>query len=493
MTFITFLCCFLVCLNSYASETQFIFIAGGSASGKTTLSETLVAKLGKDQALLISVDNYLDKRIQPKEDYIGDVPNFDNPSMVNWTALNNDLKELQKGQDIKVPIYDFASWMPVGFNEQPWKKNVIVEGIHASQDALDSFSGLRIFLDVKEELRYQRRIHRDLKERNYPLEIIEKTFYEMSVPYQKIYLDPTKHKANLLVENFDRMEHLPVLADYIITNLEGFRLEGYNSKIRISLNAFNPAIILAGPPGSGKGTFSQYFKNKYGYEHVCVGDILRKEIELQTSLGKEIKEIVQNGEYVNPKIIEALLAKSISELQQSGKPFILDGFGQNEGDAKVLKQLLDRAGLLSKTFLFYLDASDEICLKRINGRSVCTECGYVYNSETAVPATINQCDICGKKLQIKINDQPEVVFKRLQLYRQEIERRYKEAFSIFPTLTFDSSGSMEQCFNFYDELAKSLQDFSSIAPTISHLNNQTDKTMFPTLALEFGVFRNCKL
>lgn len=240
----------------------------------------------------------------------------------------------------------------------------------------------------------------------------------------------------------------------------------------ISIFAFDPVIILVGPPGAGKGTFSQHLKEKYDYNHICVGDILRNEIKEQTILGREIEEVVKKGDYVNPQIVHTLLTKNITRCQTEGKPFILDGFGQNQGDIETLQKLLEETGLLNRTYLLYLKASDEVCRNRILNRSICLNCGHVYNTATAKPQIQETCDNCGTTLQIKINDTSEVIAKRLKHYREHIEQFYEAALSKFPALVYDSSGSCETCIFFYDTLAR---EASSNTDAISFVQKIKDK------------------
>ncbi|MBM3184021.1 MAG: hypothetical protein FJZ64_01795, partial [Chlamydiae bacterium] len=145
-----------------AAEPYFIFISGASASGKTTLAQTLVEKFGKENAVAISLDEYLDKRVQPKKDFCDEMPNFDNPSMINWKLLKRNISLLRQKKSIQTPDYDFQTSMPSGFRKLDWRPIVIIEGIHAMNDQLDSIPGLRIFFDIPQEIRYQRRLKRDV-------------------------------------------------------------------------------------------------------------------------------------------------------------------------------------------------------------------------------------------------------------------------------------------------------------------------------------------
>lgn len=234
------LCLYFLIKVSLVKEPRFIFIAGGSASGKTTLAKTLVSKLGTHQASYISLDDYLDKRIQPEIDYIDGIPNFDNPSMINWNLLIENISDLQNGKSINIPIYDFSSWIPVAFKHLDWKPIIIIEGIHATQDQLDSFPGLRVFIDVDRDLRYQRRLVRDVNERNYSTEMSKKIFLDIAVPNQKIFLDPTSYKANIMIKNFDGEEDLEIASTYVIDILERFKpFEYKNLWLKINDEQYN--------------------------------------------------------------------------------------------------------------------------------------------------------------------------------------------------------------------------------------------------------------
>lgn len=237
------------------------------------------------------------------------------------------------------------------------------------------------------------------------------------------------------------------------------------------LCALDPVIILVGPPGAGKGSCSQLLKENYGYCHLSIGDVLRSEIELQTALGREIKETVKNGNYIDPLIIRRLLAKNIVQLQSENKPFILDGFGQNKGEMEAMKTLIDEAGLLPRTLLLYLEAIDAVCQARMCSRSICFGCGRVYHAEMAKPLIPGQCDKCGTILKVKINDTYETIVKRLADYRRDVEQNYKQALTLFPSIIYHSGGSIEECSLFYHAfaqgVAKCLSDASSFVEELA--------------------------
>ena len=204
------------CLHAEPREqTHFIFITGGSSSGKTTFARYCAERFGESKTLVIHLDEYLDKRVQSPDEYIDGIPNFDNPSMVNWDLLLLHLKQLNDKESIEKPRYSFSEWMPVGQETLSWKPIVIVEGIHALQAPLDSIKGLRIYLHCDEKIRYDRRLVRDQLERGYSIDLIHKTFFEMALPYEKIFLIPTKAKADIYIENLKCNLDLKKAAEYV--------------------------------------------------------------------------------------------------------------------------------------------------------------------------------------------------------------------------------------------------------------------------------------
>src|SRR5712671_5242605 len=94
----------------------------------------------------------------------------------------------------------------------------------------------------------------------------------------------------------------------------------------------NPAtnnVILLGPPGCGKGTFSQYLIKHYNYEHICLEDLFRAEIRTETPLGKKIKQIVENGDYVDDEVTLRIVFDKVNQSIIRNQFFIIDGFPRN--------------------------------------------------------------------------------------------------------------------------------------------------------------------
>lgn len=112
-----------------------------------------------------------------------------------------------------------------------------------------------------------------------------------------------------------------------------------------SLLAIEPILVVYGPPGSGKGTFSQYLKEHYGYNHVSSGDLLRDEIDHKTVIGKEIEEVVKRGDFVRQEIIHDLMRTKVLNFLAEDRPFIIDGFARSEESLVFLENLFQELNL----------------------------------------------------------------------------------------------------------------------------------------------------
>jgi adenylate kinase len=223
------------------------------------------------------------------------------------------------------------------------------------------------------------------------------------------------------------------------------------------LFALEPIIILVGPPGAGKGSCAQYLKQYYGYNHVSIGDLIRMEIENKTELGLSIEDIVKNGGSVDQQIVRELVRTKVEKFVIDKKPFIIDGFCRNDGDGEFLKEIFHELDMLPRTMVLYLECEDEVCIKRIEHRIVCSCCGNVYNTFTAKPLNQDYCDVCGSQLKIRLNDSLEKIRKRFEKYHKEVKCYYKLNAKLFPTILYNTNKPYEECCLFYDQIAKDIK------------------------------------
>lgn len=223
----------------------------------------------------------------------------------------------------------------------------------------------------------------------------------------------------------------------------------------------DPVIVLVGAPGSGKGTFSQLLKERYGFSHVSAGDLVRLEIQNETPIGLEIREIVKSGNFINSQIMHTLIRSKIYELEKEKKPLIIDNFCRSEEDIAFLYDLLGELHLLENTFVLSLDASDAVCKERIRDRMVCSTCAHVYNLKSHPPGLELVCDVCKSSLSIRINDSAAVIEKRLADYRQKVEPGYSYLYTLFPTIFLFAEKSIDECYCYYESLVEGLKDAKS--------------------------------
>jgi adenylate kinase len=241
------------------------------------------------------------------------------------------------------------------------------------------------------------------------------------------------------------------------------------------LSSLEPTILLFGAPGSGKGTFSQYLKENYNYNHISAGDLIRNEIDKNTDIGRPLADIVRRGENVDPKIVQKLIRINVLECKKQGKPFIIDGFGRTDADMTFLHKLLVSMNLDKSSFILFFDAEDEVCKERISHRLLCSDCGHVYNELFNPPLTEGTCDLCSGCLKIRLNDTKEVIEKRILGYRQTVEKSYRKGFSLFPHILYNTSKPMNECLEFYSTLAVAIKAFpGSAAEFIKEINLSQD-------------------
>ena len=165
-------------------------------------------------------------------------------------------------------------------------------------------------------------------------------------------------------------------------------------------------IIFIAPPAAGKGTQSQMIKEKYGYVHISTGDLLRAEIASGSELGCEVKNIIDKGNLVSDELMIDIIKSKLTEIK--GKPFILDGFPRTLNQAESLDGILD-----DNYETIYLELSREDAVKRIEGRLTCS-CGKSYNmnDEALKPKVAGICDICGKELVKRDDDNAQAFIVR---------------------------------------------------------------------------------
>ena len=125
-------------------------------------------------------------------------------------------------------------------------------------------------------------------------------------------------------------------------------------------------VVLLGPPGSGKGTQSNFLVDKFGFIQISTGDLLRDQVQQKdSSMGKEISEIMNNGELVPDEIVIKLIIGKITIFKE--KNIIFDGFPRNINQAKVLDESLEKISVSLDKAIF-INVDYEILKERIISR-----------------------------------------------------------------------------------------------------------------------------
>ena len=122
-------------------------------------------------------------------------------------------------------------------------------------------------------------------------------------------------------------------------------------------------LILFGPPGSGKGTQSEKLISRYNFKHLSTGDLLRSEIQNQTPLGLEARNLMDKGHLVPDEVVIAMISSAL-DANPNTKGFLFDGFPRTSNQAVALDNLLE----LKKTqigVMLALEVSEEELVKRL--------------------------------------------------------------------------------------------------------------------------------
>jgi adenylate kinase len=178
-------------------------------------------------------------------------------------------------------------------------------------------------------------------------------------------------------------------------------------------------LVLLGPPGSGKGTQGERLNDDLRLPYYATGDILRGAVRDETELGKSAKAYMDRGDLVPDEVIVGVIAERIDS-DEARDGFILDGFPRTTPQAEALDAKLGELGR-SLTAVLLIDVSDEEVVRRLGGRRTCAAEGHVYHVDFNPPKVEGVCDIDGSPLEIRDDDKPEVIRKRLATYHEKTE------------------------------------------------------------------------
>ena len=201
------------------SDIFIIGIAGGSGSGKTFFAEALARKIGAENSFVLYQDSYYIDQ-SAKFDHDGGSVNFDHPNSLDFDLLSTHLSQLKEGRDIEIPIYNFASHKRLErtISQKP-KKVVIVDGILIlTQPHVTRYFDDSIFVQTPEDIRYQRRLLRDVQERGRTQDGVKAQFEAQVKPMHDLFVEPSSINASIVSSGTD-MDKFNIMLNSILTKV----------------------------------------------------------------------------------------------------------------------------------------------------------------------------------------------------------------------------------------------------------------------------------
>ncbi len=177
-----------------------IGICGGTGSGKTTLARKIIETVGRENVILVEQDSYyrnladmpLDERHQA---------NFDHPDSIDSEMLMNHLKRLRLRQAIEMPVYDFKTHTRSDQHEHIEPKPVVlVEGILIfAESRISELLDVKVFVDTPDDIRFIRRLKRDIVERGRTVEMVIEQYFATVRPMHFEFVEPSKRNADIII------------------------------------------------------------------------------------------------------------------------------------------------------------------------------------------------------------------------------------------------------------------------------------------------------
>ncbi|MGI8904266.1 MAG: adenylate kinase [Solirubrobacteraceae bacterium] len=178
-------------------------------------------------------------------------------------------------------------------------------------------------------------------------------------------------------------------------------------------------LILFGPPGAGKGTQAERLQVDFRLPFISTGEMLRESVKAGTELGRRAAQYMDAGDLVPDGVIVTMAGHRLQQAD-ARDGFILDGFPRTVAQARALdEQLAERGRRVTAALL--IDVPEEDIVRRLSGRRVCVKAGHNYHVDFDPSKREGVCDQDGSRLVQREDDRPEVVSKRLRVYREQTE------------------------------------------------------------------------
>lgn len=201
-----------------------IGVAGGSGSGKSTVSQQVLSSFGADMVSVVMQDDYY----RDQSDLAPDVrrqQNYDHPHAFDWPLLIQHVQALRSGATIAMPVYDFTidnrSDRTITVRPAPV---IVIEGLFALYDAdLRDTMSLKIFVDTASDVRFIRRMQRDIAERGRTVESIVGQYLDTVRPMHKQFIEPTKRHADVILPHGANNPAVDVITTKVASVIGGLK------------------------------------------------------------------------------------------------------------------------------------------------------------------------------------------------------------------------------------------------------------------------------
>ena len=195
-----------------------IGIAGGSGSGKTTVAQEILNRVGAARIAFLQHDAYY-KDLSGLPPTQKTAVNFDHPNSLETALLIEHITKLKKNEQVEVPIYDFAthSRTKKSFSVLP-RRVILVEGILIfAESALRKLFDVKIFVDTDDDIRFIRRLERDIAERGRTTDTVVQQYLSTVRPMHLEFVEPSKRYADVIIPEGG---HNAAALDMVVARIE---------------------------------------------------------------------------------------------------------------------------------------------------------------------------------------------------------------------------------------------------------------------------------
>ena len=182
------------------TQTVALGVAGGTGSGKTTVARNILRAVGADRIAFLAQDAYYKDIAWETQEQLA-AHNFDHPAAIDNSLLVSHVRKLKKGEAVEVPIYDFVTHRRTTDTVRVEASPVILlEGILLFvEPSLRSLLDFKIFVDTPSDVRFIRRLERDIRERGRTLESVVDQYMNSVRPMHLDFVEPSKCWADVIV------------------------------------------------------------------------------------------------------------------------------------------------------------------------------------------------------------------------------------------------------------------------------------------------------